>query len=257
MTQLHYNSFGAGTPVIILHGLFGSARNWQGIARALGKACHVITTDLRNHGQSPHTSSMSYGDMAADVKKLINELNLSNPVILGHSMGGKVAMSLALTEPGLCRGLVVVDIAPVSYEHDFRPLIAAMKSLALSDIANRSEAEVMLQQQLSSEKLAAFIMQNLQRTDSGFEWRINLDQIAKSLPEIGRFPSGLSRSRFHGPALFIGGARSAYISDRHHPAILEHFPGAELKMIQDAGHWTHVDKPDEFLELVMTFIRKL
>ncbi|MEQ8290506.1 MAG: alpha/beta fold hydrolase [Gammaproteobacteria bacterium] len=257
MTQLHYKSFGDGRPVIILHGLFGSGRNWQGIARAMAKSHHVITPDLRNHGNSPHVSSMSYRDMANDVMELINNLKLSDPVILGHSMGGKVAMTLALLEPTLPCGLVIVDIAPVAYEHDFRQLVAAMKSLSLSSISSRTGAEAALKQKLSSEKLTAFIMQNLERNSNGYGWRINLEQIAQSLPEIGQFPADLKDSHCRCPALFIGGAESAYISNRHKTAIFQHFPAAEIKMVKDAGHWMHVDKPREFLELVTGFIQCL
>lgn len=257
MTQLHYNSFGAGRPVIILHGLFGSGRNWQGIARTMANNYHVIAPDLRNHGNSPHASSMNYRDMANDVIELIHDLELANPVILGHSMGGKVAMSLALMEPTLPRGLVIADIAPVTYEHDFRQLVAAMQSLSLSNILNRAEAEAILKRKLSSDKLAAFIMQNLVRTSSGYGWRINLEQIAESLPEIGQFPAEFKETHCRCPALFIGGSESGYISNKHHPAIFHYFPAAEIRMIKDAGHWTHVDRPQEFVELTTGFIQSL
>ncbi len=255
--QLTYTTFGEGQPVIILHGLFGSARNWQAIARNLSESFYVVSPDLRNHGNSPHAANMDYFQMADDVHALISELKLDAPVIIGHSMGGKVAMTLALSNPTLLKGLIVVDIAPVKYEHDYTQLISAMRSLSLSGISSRAEAETLLKQQLSSDRLAAFILQNLARTDTGLHWKINLEVIAQYLPDIGGFPFELDELACERSALFIGGSESSYIKDSHHEKICRYFPVAEIKMLTGAGHWTHVDKPEEFLFLIKNFIDSL
>ncbi len=253
--QLNYKHFGEGRPLIILHGLFGSARNWQGIARTLADTHLVITPDLRNHGQSPHIEGMSYPEMAADICNLIEQLKLNEPIVLGHSMGGKVAMTMALMNPDALAGLIVADIAPVTYDHDFKNLITAMHNLSLTGIQTRAEAESILSEQLESTNLIRFIMQNLVRTDEGFQWRINLRQITSSLPELGQFPSELKNHSTRLPALFVGGAQSSYIRSMHNPKIFHHFPAAEIKMIEDAGHWLHADKPNDFIEHVQSFIQ--
>ncbi len=253
--QLNYKRFGEGRPLIILHGLFGSARNWQGIARALSETHLVITPDLRNHGQSPHADSMTYQDMATDICKLVDQLKLIDPIVLGHSMGGKVAMAMALMKPETLGGMVVADIAPVTYEHDFEDLITAMRNLSLANIKTRAEAESILAEQLDSANLVRFIMQNLVRTNEGFQWRINLQQITNSLPELGQFPSELKHHSTRLPALFIGGANSSYVRSIHNTAIFHHFPAAEINMIDDAGHWLHADKPNEFIDKVQSFIQ--
>ena len=255
--QLAYKKFGEGQDVIILHGLFGAGRNWQGIARALTGNLHVVIPDLRNHGSSPHAMEMGYEVMANDVAELIAELNLANPIIIGHSMGGKVAMTLALNNPELVQGLVIVDIAPVSYEHDFSRLITAMRSLTLTELSSRSEAENKLKTGLGSERLAAFIVQNLARVEGNLSWRINLEDITQCLPEIGQFPMQLAKKKYLHSALFIGGTESRYITEDSYAAIYQHFPEAQVAMLQDAGHWTHVDKPEEFLQLVNEFIHTL
>ncbi len=257
MVQLAYQSSGTGQAVIVLHGLFGAARNWLGIARQLSEHYQVITADLRNHGNSPHIAGMHYNQMAADVHELITGLNIESPVIIGHSMGGKVAMTLALTKPELMKGLIIVDIAPVNYDHDFSDLINAMRTLSLTDVSSRAEAQAILANQLASEKLVAFILQNLKRTGEGLSWRINLDEVAQNLPGIGQFPDELHGLANHNPALFIGGTESSYIKEHHHESIYRYFPAAEIKMLTGAGHWTHVDKPEEFLLLINNFIDAL
>lgn len=251
---LNYQEFGQGRPVIILHGLFGSARNWQGIARALAADHHVITPDLRNHGQSPHTDSMTYHEMADDVIRILDKLKIGEAVIIGHSMGGKVAMTAALTEPERFNGLIIADIAPVTYAHDFALLIEAMNSIRLSNITSRANAEAQLEQFIKEKSLVQFIIQNLVRTENGFRWRINLKQISSSMASLGQFPESLQGRSSRLPALFLGGADSNYLRSMHNPAIFEYFPAAEITMIEGAGHWLHADKPNEFLENIKSFI---
>ncbi len=251
---LNYTEFGRGRPIIILHGLFGSSRNWQGIAKNLSNNYHVITPDLRNHGQSAHTDTMSYHDMADDILVLINSLNLNDAILIGHSMGGKVAMTSALTNSEKLSGLIIVDIAPVNYEHDFNSLLDAMNSLPLSEVKSRSDAESHLSQFINSQNLVHFIIQNLVRTEDYFDWRINLQQINTSLPELIQFPESLKGTECHLPSLFIGGTDSNYLRNIYNPAIFEYFPAAEIKMIENAGHWLHADKPHEFLTNVKSFL---
>lgn len=203
MKHLNYTELGQGRPIIILHGLFGSARNWQGIARSLADSHHVITPDLRNHGQSPHTQSMSYMEMADDVIAIADKLKLNDVIILGHSMGGKVAMTAALSNPERFSALAVIDIAPVSYEHDFDELITAMHALKLDSLKNRTQAEEALGKVIDDIGVIQLLLQNLVRSGDGFKWRINLDGIMANLTLIGQFPDSLNNNACRLPSLFL------------------------------------------------------
>jgi esterase len=251
---LHFQEYGEGRPVIILHGLFGSARNWQGIARSLSENRHVIVPDLRNHGHSPHEDTMSYIDMADDVITLCDHLNLSDAILMGHSMGGKVAMTIALTHPEQFSALIIADIAPFDYEHSFHDLVEAMLDMNLSNLKNRTEAEASLRMITDDKNIVQFILQNLIRVDSKFKWRINLGTISASLTSLSQFPKDLKHRSCHMPSLFLGGSESHYMKSIHNSAIYHHFPAAEITMIEGSGHWLHAEKPKEFLHEVKTFI---
>ncbi len=251
---LKYHEFGQGRPIIILHGLFGSARNWQSIARALAENHRVITPDLRNHGQSFHEDSMSYIDMADDVISLCDHLDLSDAILMGHSMGGKVAMTTALTHPEQFSALIIVDIAPFDYEHGFHDLIDAMMNMDFKNIKNRADAETELKKITNDINTIQFILQNLIRVDGKFSWRINLKAISSSLSELSQFPKNLATKSCHMPSLFLGGSESNYIRSIHNTAIYQHFPAAEITMIEGSGHWLHAEKPKEFLHEVKNFI---
>lgn len=251
---LNYQEFGQGRPIVILHGLLGSSRNWQGIARKLAEEHRVITLDLRNHGQSTHTESMSYEEMAADVITLINSLELNDVVLIGHSMGGKVAMTATLANPDQFTALIVADIAPVSYNNSFNALIEAMVSLPLQSIKNRNEAEAHLAHTINEPGLIQFLLQNLTRVEDSFAWRINLEAINASMESIQQFPDSLKSTSSRLPTLFLGGAESDYLRSIYNPDIFQYFPAAEIKMIEGAGHWVHAEKPTEFLREVKTFI---
>lgn len=251
---LHIQEYGQGRPVIILHGLFGSARNWQGIARSLAENHHVITPDLRNHGQSPHTDSMSYEEMADDVITLADKLKLDDIILVGHSMGGKVAMVAALKKPKRFSALIIADIAPVNYSHGFKSLVDAMHSLDLTLLKNRNDAEAELAKTIDEAGVVQFILQNLTRSDDNFYWRINLEQISASLSSISEFPESFSGMTCRLPTLFLGGSESSYLRSIYNPAIYQFFPAAEITMIEGAGHWLHAEKPGEFLKEVKTFI---
>ncbi len=254
MMSLNYTELGQGRPVIILHGLFGSARNWQGIARALAENYRVITPDLRNHGQSPHSDTMSYCEMANDVNAIADQLNLNEIVIVGHSMGGKVAMTSALMQPERFAALVAVDIAPVNYSHDFNLLIEAMNSLELSSLKSRAQAEIQLAKVIEDISVIQLLLQNLIRSGDRFQWRINLPGIMANLDNIGQFPEALKNSVCRLPSLFLGGSESDYLRSLHNTDIFRYFPSAEITMINGAGHWPHAEKPNDFLKQLKTFM---
>ncbi len=254
MISLNYTEYGQGRPIIILHGLFGSARNWQGIARALGKDHHVITPDLRNHGQSPHVESMSYIEMANDVISIADHLNLDDIILVGHSIGGKVTMTAALTNPDRFSSLIVVDIAPVNYTHDFKVLVDAMNSLSLESLKTRTEAEAELGKVIDETSVIQFIIQNLVRSGDSFRWRINLEWITANLNALGQFPDTLANISCRLPTLFLGGSESDYLRSIYNAEIFQYFPAAEIIMIEGAGHWLHAEKPNEFLKELITFI---
>ena len=251
---LNFQEYGRGRPVIILHGLFGSARNWQGIARSLGSSHYIITPDLRNHGQSPHVDDMSYIEMANDVITIIDKLNLEDVILIGHSMGGKAAMTAALNYPDRFSALVVVDIAPVDYEHNFSTLVDAMNSLSLHTLKSRTEAETELKKTINELGVIQFILQNLVRAGDSFQWRLNLEGITNNLDSLLEFPKELEGFSCRLPTFFLGGAESDYILSNHNPSIFQYFPAAEITMVDGAGHWVHAEKPKEFLKEINTFI---
>lgn len=254
--DLSYRRFdGSGPPLVILHGLFGGGRNWYSQARELARDFTVIVPDLRGHGDSPPAAPLDYPHMAADVAAMLVKEGLGRASFLGHSMGGKVAMYLALSRPALVEKLVVVDIAPVQYCHDFKAVIEALKQLPLDRIKSRREAEEWLAQRLENAAVRQFLLQNLVTDNSHYYWRIDFDLLESSLPAIAGFPQDSDRFHpFQGPALFIAGGRSEYIKSQYHPAIRTLFPKALIKTIEDAGHWIHIDQPERFLDIVRCFL---
>jgi esterase len=245
MVKLQFNEYGTdGPPLIVLHGLFGSARNWAGHARSLSETHHVYALDLRNHG---------YEEMAKDVAGFIADQGISNPIVMGHSMGGKVAMQLALSDPESVKALIVVDIAPVSYGHDMLDYIAAMQALDLSGEQRRAELEEELRDGVDDPGISAFLMTNLERANGGFQWRINLTAISAGMSAITAFtpPAGAVYDR---PTVFIAGSASTYIRDAHRERIMELFPRSRTVTIKDANHWVHADRPEAFLKTVNAFL---
>lgn len=253
--KLHCERFGeVGPPLIILHGLFGAGRNWYSLAQRFSDEFQVYVPDLRGHGESPKIPPLDYPAMAADVKALVDREGLASASLVGHSMGGKVAMMLALIYPELVAKLVVVDIAPVQYLHDFDSLIDALKSLPLDRLLSRREADEQLATQIANPTLRQFLLQNLVVDNSHYRWRIDLDLLASALPALTGFPLGEVRP-FLGPTLFIGGGLSEYLKPQYHQAIQTLFPHARLKLIEQAGHWVHIDQPDCFEATVRCFLR--
>ncbi|WP_029007611.1 alpha/beta fold hydrolase [Azospirillum halopraeferens] len=253
LTYLEAGEQVGGTPLLVLHGLFGSARNWQTIARRLGERHHVYALDLRNHGGSPWAPTMSYPEMAADLLRFLDDRGFARAAVVGHSMGGKAAMMLALAHPGRVERLVVADIAPVAYTHSHAPYVAAMKAARLEGCSRRSEVDAQLAAGVPDPSLRAFLMQNLVQENGRFHWRINLDALAAGMDALIGFPD-VGTARYDGPTLFIGGGRSDYITPDHAPAIARHFPSARTEMVADAGHWVHAERPEAFVTLLEGFL---
>jgi esterase len=245
---------GAGPPVLVLHGLLGSARNWTGAAKALAETHRVFALDLRNHGRSPWAETMSFDEMAGDVAAFIDRHELSPAAIIGHSLGGKVAMRLALIRSDLIGRLVVVDVAPVAYTHSFAPFVAAMREIDLAALERRADADLALARTIGDPAVRSFLLQNLVKTDNGFVWRVNLKALAANMPELLGFPAPDDEAAYQGPTLFVAGGRSPYIQVEHRPRIMRLFPAAEHGVIEGAGHWVHAERPAEFLTAVRRFL---
>lgn len=251
--KLAYLEFGAGEPLVILHGLFGSARNWQSVAKRLADSYHVYAVDLRNHGRSPWAETMTFADMAEDLRLFLDTHGLENAIVLGHSVGGKTAMAFALEHPLRVEALIVVDIAPVAYDHSFLPLVQAMQAVDLSGLKRRSEAEAHLAQGIPDAPTRKFLMQNLVMSKHRLKWRINLDAMGDAMSTLTDFPDE-SRHEYEGRALFVSGEQSDYIARDHDDAIFALFPQAEFAVIANAGHRVHVEQPDAFVTRVLGFL---
>ena len=258
----------AGPRVVFVHGLFGQGKNWTTIARGLAGDHRVTLLDLPNHGHSPWTDRVDYVDMAELVADALE--TLGDPVTLvGHSMGGKVAMTLALRRPELLRGLVVVDISPSEYPvsggrtddpdeeaSPFGAYIAAMRELDLDSLADRRQADEALRAAVPSRMVRSFLLQSLVRegTDGGWRWRLNLELLERDLGELRGFPAPPEGAHFDGPVLWIAGANSTYVLPEDRPRMDALFPGARLVRIKNAGHWVHSEQPEVFLETLRRFL---
>ncbi len=245
---------GEDRPIIILHGLFGFRRNWLRIARKLSVTNRVLALDLPNHGESSWTDVMSYGFLSEIISKFIVEHDLKGATVLGHSMGGKIAMTLALTEPELIGRLIIADIAPVNYTHDNLSIITALESLDLALVKNRGDADTKLREKIPHKEIRAFLLQNLVYNDKRYEWRINMPVIKAYLADLQGFPSFSEQVFFEGPTLFLSGVDSDFIEPDHHKIISRLFPVSSIINIENAGHWLHVDNSKSFLRCVLRFI---
>jgi esterase len=249
---LEGTELGSGQPVALLHGLFGAAANFGTVQKRLAERHRVISLDLRNHGASPHAPYMSYPAMAEDVLETLRARGALPCSLVGHSMGGKVAMAAALEAPGAITRLLVADIAPVTYPPVFRAYAQAMSALQLSADLTRVAADQALAASVDNPAIRAFLLQNLRfGTQPG--WRIGLDAIAAGLHVLEGWPE-LEENAYLGPALFVSGARSDYILPSHRPIIRAMFPAARFVVLKNAGHWLHADNPDGFISLVDAFV---
>ena len=241
--MLNYMTFGdeKSPPVMIVHGLYGSGRNWGVIAKRLSDQFFVITVDLRNHGDSPWLDTHNYHVMADDLVEVINSLNIK-PNIIGHSMGGKAAMVLALKRPNLVINLIIADIAPVKYEHDQSQFIEAMQKVDLSKVEKRSDATLALSKFVEDKSLQNFFTQSLDIKAK--RWKLNLKVLRSEMSEILSFPK--IESEFSGHSLFLKGEKSDYIKSEHRKLIKSLFTKARFATFKEAGHWLHAEKPREF-----------
>ncbi|MEL7182307.1 MAG: alpha/beta fold hydrolase [Pseudomonadota bacterium] len=237
------------TPLVIAHGLFGSARNWGVIAKRLSDRGPVLAVDMRNHGASPWHGSHSYGALAEDLAQVIEAQGTGPAHVLGHSMGGKAAIVLALTRPDLVQRLIVADIAPVAYSHTQAHLIAALRAVDLSGVTRRSDAAAQLSN-VPDDGTRAFLLQSLDVAHR--RWRLNLDVLEAEMDRIIGFPE--VSGTFEGPALFLSGGQSDYVLPEHRPRIKALIPNARFAKIPGAGHWLHAEKPREFEASIRAYL---
>ncbi|KAK9768444.1 hypothetical protein K7432_000921 [Basidiobolus ranarum] len=250
----------ANTPLLILHGLFGSKQNWKTLAKsyATGLNADVYALDLRNHGESPHIEPLNYEALAGDVSEFLKEKNLRKVNILGHSMGGKVAMTLSLTEPAQFEKLVVVDMSPVTLKlsNDMYSYIDSMKKVEEGRHTKQSAVDMELKRYIPDVGVRMFLMTNLKMDDNGvYRWRIPLDIIKNHLEDLGDFPVKEGSKQFSKPTLFVSGSKSHYVQQKYHSTIQSFFPNVQFTEL-DAGHWVHAEKPKEFLDLTMRFLKQ-
>jgi len=249
--ELKLIEMGEGPAVILLHGLFGGARNWGGIQKRLAQRHRVIAPDLRNHGGSGHAAAMDYAAMSGDVAELIARRGCGPAAVVGHSMGGKVAMALALRHGEMVSRLVIADIAPVRYPPALRGYVAAMRALALTEGLSRREADAALEPAVPEAGIRAFLMQSLDFTGDAPVWELGLSEIAAAMSAIEDFPI---TGRYESPTLVLSGERSSYIRPEHHALFRPLFPAARFAVVERAGHWLHADNPNAFLALVEPFL---
>jgi len=243
-----------GTPLVILHGVFGSADNWLTVAKLLAERYRVFTVDQRNHGRSPHSDEFDYEVMAADLKELIDDQELENPVVIGHSMGGKTAMQFAMTYPAAWSKLVVVDIAPKFYPIHHDRILAGLNAIDLTTLQNRQQAEEILTRYEDDPGTRQFLLKNLYRdaATGRFGWRLNLDVLTRDIHLVGSELTGLRITTK--PALFLRGSESGYVRPEDERDIRRVFPNARIETIANAGHWVQADQPEAFVAAVAGFV---
>lgn len=251
--KLHYKQFGEGEPLFILHGLFGSSDNWMTIAKQLAQSFEVILVDLRNHGESPHSDQWNYPVMAQDIYQLAQQLGYNHSNLIGHSMGGKIGMTIAGNYPGFLDKLVVADIAPRAYPIRHRKIIDGLLSINLRQIESRKDAEIALKAYVQEAGIRQFLLKNLTReSEVGFKWKLNLEVINNHLENVGEatYPS----SKIDTPTLFIRGINSDYVSDDDILEIRSYYSNSKVETIGNAGHWLHAEQPEAFVKTVMDFL---
>jgi pimeloyl-ACP methyl ester carboxylesterase len=262
--NLNFKELGQGPPLIMLHGLFGSSDNWLGVAPKLAQHRRVFLVDLRNHGLSPHSDDMSFDLMSFDLAEFLDARHVDRAHVLGHSLGGKVAMQFALTQPARVDRLIIVDIAPRKYEPEHVPIFQALLALDLKQYQSRTEIEAGLQAAIPDLALRRFLLKNLKSRPAApkpgeggapsYTWRIPLSAIFANYSKLCEELT--SAKQFQGPTLFLRGGQSPYVSDADTPQIRQLFPSATIETIVSARHWVHADAPDEFVKHVSTFLTR-
>lgn len=250
--MLAYQTFGdtALPPLIVAHGLFGSGRNWATLAKRWSDLRHVVAVDMRNHGASPHHDTHGYPALAQDLSDMIDAFG-GRADVLGHSMGGKSSMVLALTAPEKVDRLIIGDIAPVAYDHDQSQYLAAMRRVDARSMTKRSDVTAALTEQGVEPEMVGFFAQSFDVASR--QWRYNLDALERDMPHILSFPD-VGDAQFDGPTLFLSGAQSDYVTHAYRPQIRALFPKARFAKLNGAGHWLHAEKPDAFDEAVRVFL---
>ncbi|SHF73245.1 esterase [Modicisalibacter ilicicola DSM 19980] len=254
--ELHHQDSGPreGVPLVVLHGLFGSADNWRSHVKQWQERRRVITVDLRNHGRSPHAPGMDYATMADDVLALLDRLDVPRCDLLGHSMGGKVAISVARLAPERLASLIVADIAPIAYGHDHDSVFTAMRRVEEGEPTSRKQADALMAEAVETPAVRMFLATNLVRDDDGvMRWRVGLDEIDDAYEDVAAAPAG--EGAYHGPTLVLRGAHSDYVSDERLSDLKDVLPEAEIETL-DAGHWLHAEVPEAFQQAVNAFLER-
>lgn len=253
MLKLNHKVSGQGEPIILVHGLFGSLENLGMVARGLADQYEVHSLDVRNHGRSPHSDVHTYDAITADIIGYMDNCGLSQCHFLGHSMGGKAAMHLALNFPERVNKLIVADIAPVQYEPHHNEIFDGLLSLQLDELTSRTEADKQLAKTVKELPVRQFLLKNLVKSGStGFAWRMNLQSLCRNYHHI--MAGQTSENMFEGDVLFIAGGRSNYVQSQHRDHVLKLFPNTSMKIIPDTGHWLHAEKTDLFVKLCERFL---
>ncbi|WP_143871945.1 alpha/beta fold hydrolase [Catenovulum sediminis] len=252
--QLQYTNLGEGESIVLLHGLFGNRNNLNTLAKYLAKSFNVINVDLRNHGESAHSQSHDYLSMAQDVVETIQQTSIEKYHVLGHSMGGKVAMQIALNFPHHVNKLIVEDIAPASYPDRHSAVFEALQALDLEHLKDRKQALSELNAHLNDINTCHFLLKNLKNDGQKWYWQMNLTTLKNCYTTICGFPG--KETAFHNPSLFIKGANSDYLQAQHSRLIAQYFPAFTAKIIEGAGHWIHSEKSAVFNKIVLDFLQK-
>lgn len=252
--DLAFDDRGVGPPLVVLHGLFGAKRNWASVAKALAPRHRVLSVDLRNHGASPWDPVHDYPALAGDVARLIRTHVGGPAAVLGHSMGGKAAMVLALEEPEFVERLIVVDIAPAASRTTLLDALRAMQQVPLAACTRRGEVEAVLGSSIADPAVRAFLVQNVTAGPHGLAWAVNLEALERNFPAITGFPEIPDGRAYRGPTLFVLGERSDYVRSEHSPAIERLFPSAAIEVVAGAGHWVHAEAPAAFLNAIGGFL---
>jgi len=251
--KLNYKQYGSGPPLIILHGLLGSLDNWHTLAKKFGEEYSVYTIDQRNHGKSPNSEHLSYHLMADDLYEFMQDQQLTSARFIGHSMGAKTAMQFALNHTGMAEQLVLVDMHPQKNAPSHQAIFEALKSVDLSKIERRSDADEQLKPMIPDFGIRQFLLKNLTRTGEGiYGWKVNLQALENEYDKILEGVNGT----FGGPVLFLKGGKSDYITEKNLPEYRQIFPNAELKTIDESGHWIHAEAPQKFFNTVHAFLSK-
>jgi pimeloyl-ACP methyl ester carboxylesterase len=252
--KLHFRKYGEGFPLFILHGLFGTADNWNTLAKAYAEHFTTYVIDQRNHGQSPHSHVWNYEVMVQDLIELMDDEKLAAIYLMGHSMGGKTAMFTACLHPHRIKKLIVSDIAPRYYPVHHTEIIQALQSIPLHAIRSRKDAENILEKSIPDFAIRQFLLKNLYWKDDQLAWRFNLEVISRDIEEVGKkLPDNYT---YQGPTLFVRGSKSEYIQPSDESDIIKHFPQSKIITIQDAGHWIHAEKPLEYIVETLNFLKK-